>query len=43
MREIPADKGPSRVKPVILALLIGAAGLDVYELPMLGIRINRGT
>jgi len=31
------------MKPVILALLIVAAGLGVYELSMLGIRINRGT
>jgi len=28
--------------PVILAILIGAAGLGVYEISMLGIRINRG-
>ena len=29
--------------PVILAVLIGAAGLGLYEFTLLGIRINRGT
>ena len=31
------------MNPVILAILIGVAGLSVYELSMLGVRINRGT
>ena len=31
------------MNPVILAVLIGVAGLSVYEISMLGIRINRGT
>lgn len=30
------------MRPIILAMLIGAAGLGVYEISMLGIRINRG-
>lgn len=30
------------MNPVILAILIGAAGLGVFEISMLGIRINRG-
>ena len=30
------------MNPVILAVLIGVAGLSVYELSMLGVRINRG-
>lgn len=35
-------KGNRPMRPVILAMLIGAAGLGVYEISMLGIRINRG-
>jgi len=31
------------MNPVILAILIGAAVLSIYEISMLGIRINRGT